>query len=326
MEWTNQLDKVQHALQTAQNIVVIAHLRPDGDAVGSVLGLGIALQDAGHQVQMVLKDKVPSSLKFLVGVKQIVQSIASPYDFLIVVDSSDIERIGINLGKGTVPDLNIDHHATNLHFARINWVDEHAISTTAMLAEILPSLDLPITPVIASALLTGLITDSLGFRTPNMNAAALRTASKLVDAGANLPELYFEALTSRPYESARLWGIGLSNLHRKNDLIWTSISLAERRSVGYNGLDDADLVNFLPTISGVNIVVILLEQPDGYVKISWRSKIGYDISKLALQFGGGGHKNAAGAMLEGSLGEVQDQILRATLEHLDFIHLRPASA
>jgi phosphoesterase RecJ-like protein len=280
--------------------------------VGSILGLGLALQDAGKQVQMVLADGVPGSTRHLSGADQIQKQIDAPFDLSIVLDTSDLNRIGDALPAGTIPDINIDHHPTNLNFARTNLVIEQAVSTTIILAQLLRELGYTIRPEAASALLTGLITDSLGFRTPNMNPQALRTAADLIELGADLPQLYYEALTRRSYEAARLWGVGLSNLKRKNGLIWSTISLAERRAIGYNGDDDADLVNTLPTIHGVKVAFILLEQPNGHVKISWRSKPGYDISKLALQLGGGGHKNAAGAMLEGSIGEIEDQIITAT--------------
>jgi bifunctional oligoribonuclease and PAP phosphatase NrnA len=305
-----------HLVKNSQEVVVISHVRPDGDAIGSVLGLGLALKDAGKSVQMVLLDGLPASFRHLSGSELIKTTVSRPYDLAIVVDCSDLDRIGEALNPQTPPDLNIDHHATNLLFGRLNFVDTQAVSTTAMLADLLPALGLAITRPVACALLTGLITDSLGFRTPNMTAESLRIAAGLVEAGADLPELYFQSLTRRSYESARLWGIGLANLRHEDDLGWTSISIAERRAVGYPGNDDADLVNILTTINGINVAVIFLEQPDGRVKISWRSKQGYDISELALRFGGGGHPNAAGASVEGPLSSVQIRVLEATKLHI----------
>lgn len=315
----DNLSSIRGALARVRSIAVLSHQRPDGDAVGSVLGFGLALEGAGKTVQMVLADGVPGSSKHIVGVDRIQTDLNQPVDYYIVVDSSDLERVGPVFPTGIVPDLNVDHHATNLDFARINLVDETAVSTTAILTHLLPELGLAISPVIASTLLHGLITDTLGFRTPNMQARALRTAADLVESGADLPELYYQALTRRSFEAARLWGVGLSNLKRKNGLLWTRISLEERRKAGYGGLDDAELVNMLPTIDGVNVALIFLEQPDGHVKISWRSKQGYDISDLAYQFGGGGHRNAAGAMVEGTLDEIEERVLTATRAHLEVL-------
>jgi phosphoesterase RecJ-like protein len=112
-------------------------------------------------------------------------------------------------------------------------------------------------------------------------------------------------------------------LRHEDDLCSTSISLADRRAIGYPGNDDADLVNMLPTINGINVAIIFLEQPDGRVKISWRSKQGYDISDLALRYGGGGHPNAAGASVEGPLSSVQSRVLEETRAHFQTSASRP---
>lgn len=318
------LREARQMITVSQNVVVISHIRPDGDAIGSVLGLGLALEKAHKSVQMVLLDGLPGSYRHLPGSKQIKTSVTQPYDLAIAVDCADLERIGEALNQGTPPDLNIDHHATNLMFGRINLVDPQAVSTTALLAELIPAFGLTFNEAIASALLTGLITDSLGFRTPSMTPGALRIAASLMEAGADLPELYYQVLTRRSFESARLWGVGLSNLRHENGLGWTSISMAERKSIGYRGNDDADLVNMLPTINGISIAVIFLEQPDGRVKISWRTKQGYDISDLALRLGGGGHPNAAGASVEGPLSSVQNRVLEETRAHFQTPASRPA--
>lgn len=318
------ISEAHQMIGASLNVVVISHIRPDGDAIGSVLGLGLALETAKKSVQMVLLDGLPASYRHLPGSELIRTSVKKPYDLAIVVDCSDLVRIGEALSPGTPPDLNIDHHATNLLFGRINFVDTQAVSTTALLAELIPAFGLPINGPIASALLTGLVTDSLGFRTPSMTSDALRIAASLMDAGADLPELYYQALTRRSYESARLWGVGLSNLRHEDELGWTSISMAERRAIGYPGNDDADLVNMLPTINGINVAIVFLEQPDGRVKISWRTKQGYDISDLALRLGGGGHPNAAGASVEGPLSSVQKRVLEETRAHFQTPASRPA--
>ena len=309
------LAEMRSLVESTQNVVVLSHIRPDGDAVGSVIGLGLALEQAGKTVQMVLLDGLPASYRHLAGSDRIKTSVRQPYDLAVVVDCSDLDRIGEALNPDILPDLNIDHHATNLRFARLNLVDVRAVSTTEILADLIPACGLMITEATASALLTGLVTDSLGFRTPSMTPGALRVAANLMEAGANLPELYYQSLTRRSYESARLWGVALSKLQHEGELGWTSISLADRRTIGYPGNDDADLVNMLPNINGINVAVIFLEQPDGRVKISWRTKQGYDISDLALRFGGGGHPNAAGASVDGPLSSAQSRVLEETKAH-----------
>jgi phosphoesterase RecJ-like protein len=145
-----------------------------------------------------------------------------------------------------------------------------------------------------------------------MTPGALQTAARLMEAGANLPELYFTSLVQRTFEAARYWGEGLAKLQREGRLVWTELSLEDRKTAGYSGGDDADLVNMLTSIEDTDVAVIFVEQVRGKIKISWRARPGYDVAALALTFGGGGHKAASGAEVEGSLAEVREKVLEAT--------------
>lgn len=299
-------------LQEAQRILVVSHVRPDGDAIGSLLGMGLSLQATGKEVQMVLADGVPASFRHLAGSEQIHTQVEGPFDLIAVLDCSDLDRVGSALDGLPVPDLNVDHHPTNLNFARINLVEEQAVATAEMLALYLPVCGFPITEAVASALLFGLITDTLGFRTNNMTPKALRVAADLMEAGGDLPTLYYHGLIKRTYEAAKYWGAGLSRLQREGRMVWTTLTLADRRAIGYPGRDDADLINVLSSLEDVDVVIVFNEQPGGRIKVSWRSQPGIDVAQVALRFGGGGHKAAAGAEIEGSLDEVQAQVLEAT--------------
>lgn len=306
---------IRTALQAAKKIMIISHIRPDGDAIGSLLALGLALQDAGKQVQMVSQDGVPTEFCFLNGSKYILRAPTGPVDLVIVVDISDFNRIGIGFDIEQ-PDIQIDHHITNLNFAKINLVKADAVATAAILAESMALWDLTITLQIAEALLTGIVTDTIGFRTSNMNPQALRIAADLMEYGANLPDIYERSLAQRSFEAARYWGKGLSSLQREGRLIWATLSRADRRAVGYNGNDDADLNHILSTIVQGDISVLFIEQNKHHVKVSWRARPGWDVSQLALKFGGGGHPAAAGAEIFGTMEEVQDLVLEATKQLL----------
>ncbi|HID85641.1 MAG TPA: bifunctional oligoribonuclease/PAP phosphatase NrnA [Anaerolineales bacterium] len=304
--------EVRQALRVAQRVAVVSHVRPDGDAVGSVLGLGWALRAAGKQVSLALADGVPLNLRHLPGAEDIAPQVAGEVDWIIVVDASDRGRVGTALPAEAVVDLNIDHHKTNTAYARYNLVNPEAVSTTAVLVEFIAEMGLPLPQEAAEALLTGLITDTIGFRTANMSPQALRLAADLMEKGADLSTLYFKALVERTYEALRYWGAGLSRLQREGPLVWTALTLADREAVGYPGNDDADLVNLLSAVQGALIAVIFIEQSDGTVKVSWRARPGVDVSGVALQFGGGGHAPAAGATIPGPLSEVQERVLAAT--------------
>jgi len=309
----NSLIETTHReLQQANRILIVSHVRPDGDAVGSLLGLGLALQEAGKTVQMILVDGVPSSESRLPGSKQVRTKPEGEFDLTVVVDCSDLARVGEALNGFGVPDWNIDHHVTNLNFARLNLVQPEAASTAEIIAELLPAWGLSLSDGVVSALLTGILTDTLGFRTSNVTPSTLRIAASLVEAGGNLFELYHQSLLQRSYQAARYWGLGLSKLHREGRMVWTTLTATDRRAAEYSGCDDADLTNVISTITETDVSLIFIEQNQSHVKVSWRSQPGFDVSQIALQFGGGGHKAAAGAEIEGTLEEVKDKVLTAT--------------
>lgn len=304
--------QASQCLGAAQRILVICHIRPDGDAIGSLLGLGLALQAAGKSVQMVCADGVPASLRHLDGSQQIIDQPKGEFDAICVVDCSDLKRTGNVLDGHPQPDINIDHHITNLEFARINLIDAEAVSTTQILADMLPELGLPITESVASALLNGLVTDTIGFRTPNVTPFTLRLAAELMEKGANLPELYFRSLVGRSFEAARLWGAGLSQLQKEGRVVWCALTRADRKAAGYPGKDDADLVNVLSAIEDTEIAIVIVEQNASKVKVSWRSQGNIDVAQVAMQFGGGGHPAAAGAEIQLPMQEAIPMILEAT--------------
>ncbi len=308
----NSVQLIGQELLRAGRIAVISHIRPDGDAVGSVLGLGLALKNAGKQVQMILADGVPVSYRHLPGAGEVQHRIDGEVDLIITLDCSDLQRVGAVLPPDTLPDINIDHHVTNAEFGRINLVDTSAVATAAILAQMLPRWSLPMSQPVAEALLTGLITDTLGFRTSNMTARALRIAADLVDLGVDLPDLYARVLVGRSYEAARFWGVGLSKLQKDGPIVWTTLTREDRKIAGYPGKDDADLINVLASIQECAVALIFVEQPDGRVKVSWRALPGLDVSQIALQFGGGGHPAAAGAEIDGELSSVVGEVLNAT--------------
>jgi bifunctional oligoribonuclease and PAP phosphatase NrnA len=304
--------EIGELIRRSQKIVITTHLRPDGDAIGSMLGLGLSLQASGKEVQMVLNDNVPSSLRHLEGSKQISQNLNGIFDISICVDCSDVKRIGSPIINDNLVDVNIDHHPTNENFGRFNLIDSSASATAEMLAEYLPLWGLPVSKDVGSALLTGIITDTIGFRTSNVSSRTMRTAAKLIDYGVNISNLYQRALTLRSYESVRYWGAGLSQIERQGSIVWTKLTIQDRQKVGYSGRDDADLINVLSSIKDASIAIIFVEQSSGTVKVSWRAQPGLDVARLAMQFGGGGHAAAAGAELEGDIEDVMSRVLHKT--------------
>jgi phosphoesterase RecJ-like protein len=304
--------KIHAKIRTSQRVLVATHVRPDGDAIGSLLGLGLALRQAGKSVQMLSSDGVPASYRHLQGCQDVVQRPEGDFDMTIVLDCSDLDRAGKHFNGYNPPDLNVDHHVTNLLFAKLNLVDTRAVATAEILADNLAAWGLSMAPDVAAALLTGIITDTLGFRTSNMTPKALRLAADLMEAGAALPDLYQRSLVERSFEAMRFWAAGLARLEREGPIVWTTLSMADRLDTGYPGRDDADLINELSAISDAAVSIVFVEQPNGNVKVSWRAQPGIDVSAIALKFGGGGHPSAAGAEVEGNLDDVRQRVLLET--------------
>jgi len=312
---TQLVNAIRKAIENASSIGITSHVRPDGDAYGSVLGLGFALQSAGKKVQMVFPYGVSHTFQYLPGAQLILKSFESPCDCYISVDCADLKRTR-GLPEGAAYDINIDHHVTNENFARINYVDPDAVATCAILSELLPQLGITITRESATALLSGIITDSIGFRTSSTNTDALKHAIRLMDTGADLYTIYFKSLISRSYSAAKYWGLALARMQKKDGIVWTALTLEDRRISGYNLTDDADLTNLLSSIEESRISVLFVEHSTTKTKISWRSVPGVDVSVLAAEFGGGGHPAAAGAEMAGSLEEVQRKVLERTTSYL----------
>jgi phosphoesterase RecJ-like protein len=309
--------EIKKRLGAAQKILIASHIRPDGDAIGSLIGLGLALQNAGKTVQMVLADGVPSSFHYLEGSDQVWKKVQGEFDTFITVDCADFKRIGKPFQSLGAPDINIDHHITNERFGKINLIDGKAVATAAILTKYLPAWGYEITQPIASSLLTGIITDTLGFRTSNMTPEALRQAAALMEAGVDMSELYMRGLVRRSFSAARYWGAGLSKLQSSSGIVWSALSLEDRKASGYSGNDDADLINMISAIDGHQVGMIFVEQHNHHVKISWRAlEQGVDVSPVATHFGGGGHAAAAGADIPGALSEIQPLVLKTTKELL----------
>jgi phosphoesterase RecJ-like protein len=308
---------IKQRLDDSRNIVIASHIRPDGDAIGSLLGLGLALSNARRSVQMVLVDGVSPSFQHLEGSQLIVKEPSIEHDTFITVDCADFKRVGKIFESFGQPDINIDHHKTNEKFGTLNLIEADEVATSAILANHLPAWDLEITKPVAAALLTGIITDTLGFRTSNTNPSALRLCAMLMETGVNMPDLYMRALVHKSFPAARYWGAGLSSLEQDNGIVWGTLTLEDRERSGYNGNDDADLINLISAIAGNKIGMIFVEQSDRHVKISWRAlEDGIDVSPIAKHFGGGGHAAAAGADIPGTLKEVQPEVLKVTREKL----------
>ena len=308
-------NKIKRRLQAASRVLITSHLRPDGDAVGSSLALALALLDLGKGVQVVLSDGLPASFTHLPGADLVRTSADGDFDLFICLDCSDLKRIAPALADHRSPDIIIDHHLTANPFGELNLLDPQAAATASILTRCMPVWGLKITPAVAANLLTGLITDTLGFRTSSTTPETLRQAADLLEQGVDMPVLYNRSLVRRTFEEAKYWAPGLSSLSHSDGILWATLSLADRSHSGYPGNDDADLINILSAIDDDLVAIMFVEQDALRTKVSWRAlRPDIDVSRIARHFNGGGHKAAAGAEVTGPLLQVQETVLSITRE------------
>jgi phosphoesterase RecJ-like protein len=231
---------------------------------------------------------------------------------LISLDCSALERMGKVYDAewmSGIPIINIDHHPTNTHFGEVNWVEPAAAATSQMLVYLIEALPISLSVDVATCLLHGILSDTLGFRTSNTTADVLKAATRLIEAGAPLTHLTDRIFNHRPLGMIHMWTRALQHLTLDGRILCSEITQSMRRAVGYDQDGDAGLVNFMNTTNEADIAVVFSELQDGQINVSMRSAVGYDISKVAFQLGGGGHAQAAGCTLPGPLEDAKALVL-----------------
>lgn len=309
------IERIGKMLQNASHFLIAAHQRPDGDAIGSVVGMGLALQAGGKQVELVMQDPIPARYRFLKGSELIHQAAQSNYALSVALDCGDLARLGNIFGERK-PDINIDHHVTNELYGTVNLILPDQVATCAILAEYLPTWGFPLNSDSAGALCMGLLTDTNGFKIPAVTPETLELAARLMRQGADLSDIYQQALVSQSLQTSKLWGLALSKLQLKDGLVWTSITLLDREQSGYHGRDDAEIANFLTGVEGSRVALLFNEQSSDKVKVSWRSRNHTDVAQLAKLYQGGGHANAAGAEVNQALQKAEAEIIEKTLKYM----------
>ena len=308
------LKQASELIRSVRHPLLICHVSPDGDAVGSLMGLGLALRQMGLVPTMACSDPVPNRFNYVPGVDAVVLKVSDAFDLVVSIDSSDLKRLGHfpqMPSFGGVPLLNIDHHLTNLYFGDVNLVDPQASSAAEVVLRLLEYMSVPLDADVATCLLTGIVTDTRGFRTSNVTIQVMEAALQLMEAGASLPYITHHGFNRRPTAVILLWSAALRHLQIRDRVIWTSIPQAMRREVGYAGNGDAGLASFLVSADDADVAAVFVEGEDGRIEVGLRAVPGFDVAQVALQFGGGGHALAAGCTLPGPMEDAQAQTLAA---------------
>jgi bifunctional oligoribonuclease and PAP phosphatase NrnA len=308
----NELDAAVELIRVLHSIYVLTHIEPDGDAIGSLLGLGWALKALGKDVVLACSDPIPSSLLFLPGSSLVTDKRALNPELVIALDASDQARLGRLFDPtcfGNAPVLVIDHHITNVRFGNVNLIDPTATSSAELVLDLIDRLGVVMNIDLATCLLTGILTDTQSFRTSNTTTRSLQAAARLMEAGAPLAEISRLIFDNKSLTSLKVMGRALADLKMDSRIAWTYITQAMLAECGASTGNGGGIVNVLARTRDADIAVVFREQPDGNIDVGIRAIPGLNIANVAVNFGGGGHPQAAGCVLPGPLSEAQAQVL-----------------
>ncbi len=309
--------KLVQVIRQNKSFLIVGHINPEGDAIGSVLALALGLKKLGKKdIYTLSKDGVPEILKFLPSSESIKQKPPlKEFDVLCIVDCNALDRTGFKELKAKNTII-IDHHilpdgaGQSAFYQKLaaSVIDPHAAATGILIYKLLNVLGIPLDKNIATNLYTAILVDTGGFRYSNVNPESLKIASHLVEAGAKPWNVTKEVYESIPFESMKLLGLSLATLDKKDGIAWINTTAAMFKKTGTTAEDAEDFVDFPRKVKGIEIAVFFREDEKSVFKLSFRSKGQIDVQKIAKTFGGGGHAAAAGCRIKGTLPEVQKKV------------------
>jgi len=311
-------------LRQAKRVLITSHSAPDGDAIGSELGLLELSERLGIECSVVNRDPHPASLAFLPGLDRIAVADALPagfetdYDLAVALECPGLDRPGF-AGLDRLPLLNIDHHIANERYGAIDYVDEEAPAVGEMVLAMAGAAEVPVSPAMAVCLYTALVTDTGDFRYSNATPRAFAAAARLVKAGAG-PDLIAEGLHEHvPARVVRLTAavLGTLELVAGDRVAVITCDRAMLAAAGARPEDTESLINVPRSIDGVQAAVLLKDFSPSGVRASLRSRGGVDVQQVARRFGGGGHRNAAGCTIAAPLAEAKAALLAALIPVLE---------
>lgn len=310
------------AIRGGERFLVCSHSRPDGDAIGSMLAMGMLLRQMGKRADLVAADRLPAVYRNLPGAGEIrtAMRVRGPYDAAILLECDGLERTRLR-GLEPYVHINIDHHASGKTFGELNWIDYRACSVGELVYRMVKAAEATVTPEMATCLYTTLLTDTGGFCYGGMQASTFALASELVEAGADPVGIARDVYFNNPFSKVLLLGRALSTLRREGALAWLYVTDADMRETGAQEEDCEGVVNYALSAAGVEAAVFLRQLPEGRIRLSLRSKTRHtgavNVAAIAERLGGGGHENAAGCTLDGPLERATDEILEALCREMD---------
>lgn len=316
-----QLQEAARFIQENDRFLVVSHVNPDGDAIGSTCAVGAILQKLNKSFVLVNEGPVPDKFHVIPMSKQIVNytkdGLKEAFPNVIAVDAADRERMGevMQAFPKEIKLLNIDHHPTNVGYGDYILIRNEAASTTEVLYELVQELGLEPDQELATCLYAGLMTDTGGFRYSNTTPAVMRMASALLEKEVAASYLADRLLETISLGQVKLLQRSLKSLSFAADgkISWVSVSKADLEELNVDPSDTDGIMLYPRNIEGVEVGILFKELDENHVKVSFRSKE-LDVAAVAQAFHGGGHVKASGCTFEGSLAEAQERVVQKVME------------
>jgi len=320
----SSLAEIGAVLRAHERFAILSHVRPDGDALGSQLGLALSLSKLGKTVMVRNEDGLLEKYRFLPGGEFLQTPLGEPQDFdvAIALDTATQSRLGTatELVRSAKIWINIDHHPSNPGYGDLVYIDPISPATGQILFELIQSQQLPMDSAIAENLFVAISTDTGSFQYPNTTARTFEIGAELVRCGVDVgrvSQLLYESYPRRRTELLREL-LGTMRFEANGQIACFSLSLKVAAELGAKPEDNEGLIDHIRAIQGVIVAIFFEELPEGKVRVSMRSKNDrVDVSAICQKFGGGGHKLAAGARVRGTLAEVEEKILQTICEVID---------
>ncbi len=317
------MDQIIQHIKDGQHILIASHAEPDGDSVGSLVALGLALTKLDKKITMHTPSPIPAVYRFLPGASRIVQQIqnADIYDLALVLDCGDLTRIGETSAEiGRIPVLiNIDHHVSNTGFGHIQFIDTDACATAEIVYRLINALEIPFDKAIATSIYTGILTDTGSFRFSNTNQAAFAISKAMTDAGVEPHNVAQRVFGTYSLGRIKLLNMALNSIEisENGKLSMMTVTRSMLNTTGTNTEDLDGMINYARRIEDVKVAALIHEIKNGAGKftnmnryhVSLRSDSSVDVAKIAGKFGGGGHASAAGFQIESTLVALKSKII-----------------
>lgn len=308
----SDLDQLVTLIRGGQRFLLSSHQRPDGDAIGSAVGMALALREMGKSADVVMDATPPHFLQPFPAVDgiRIATSVDDTADASIIMECSSLDRTGVR-GLDRSPVLNIDHHIGNTRYGQINWIDESAAACSELVFTLIESLGAPLSRDVATHIYLGLLTDTGSFHFSHITPRSFEIARRCVEAGADPQWIARTHYDSSTLARVKIFGAVLNAMRLDNSGRVALLTATRAAVTGAGGsYDDTDgIINFPLTVKDIQAVAFFKDAGPGDWRVSMRSKGNVDVGAIARSYGGGGHKNAAGCSAKGELEAVQERFL-----------------